>query len=432
MKLKLDMQTYLEDFFLSMNAIRRNFFLSIKAIDYDRKKLYKIFQTATDDGKFKSKVESIFKKHQAQNPLNIDEVEQSNKNIQNELKANGIIFVTSNKASAQKHSQLYVDINQQIERIQQLIFQTNIIRETSLVNYFTCYENLLSNIIDYYYRSNRNHLETSTQISLKQLREFQSVENVEDFIIEQKVKNLMMKSIDDIRSYFSHSFHFETEFYAFSKDYLIEISERRNCVIHNGNRISKAYVDKTSRDNNKSIGKHFNHSNAYLKSAYETLLADGIFLIAQLWKQYDLDANPVTEDEAANMNYSIDRSLFSLLKEKSWMMSKFVYKSLLANPKFVKSRELYYLNLALCEDSLGEENVEETIKRLDLSKLDDKIKIGYYAILCDYDSIIEIISRKGFDDLNAVQFEQFPIFNKIRNNDKTKYNEILDILTNLE
>lgn len=120
--------------------------------------------------------------------------------------------------------------------------------ENALKNIVSILEDYLKEILTYLFNKYPEHVFTKKgQVGLNQLLEYESIEDLKDRVITDKVVSISYKSIPDIIKYIEKEFNLDFKFHQAIYDGLTEVSGTRNLLVHNKGIINEVFLEKVGK-----------------------------------------------------------------------------------------------------------------------------------------------------------------------------------------
>ena len=179
-----------------------------------------------------------------------------------------------------------------------------------LNNYF---EYLLSDLLSYHYNKFQKSLnEKKFNLALKEINEYETIEEVTKALITKEVESMMVEmTFDELLEHFHQTLEIDNEKEILNWDLIRECRERRHLIVHNSSIVNKKYILRTKNPFNFKIGDTVHVDKDYfIKSCKEFYIA-GLLLSYNCWGKWD-------KEEAANAVYEIMVDSFELLKQKDY------------------------------------------------------------------------------------------------------------------
>jgi len=282
-----------------------------------------------------------------------------------------------------------------------------------LNNYF---EYLIADLLTYYYNKFKNSLnDKEFKITLKELNEYETVEEATKNLILKEVESIIVeKTFDQLLLHFEEKLSISLENELIKWDKIIELRERRHLIVHNSSVINKKYISRTKNPFNFNIGDTVHIDNEYFINAWKEFKIAGQLLILNCWGNWD-------KDNIDNAIYEIMIQTYEDLKSKQYdIVCKTCKYSEQIIPKN-DTQEDYLLRIKVNNAiSLKKQN-----KKTELNKVLKSMKVGTatpifkicYKILKDDHSDLADYFRKSIllEELNVDYYMEWPIFDFVRN-----------------
>lgn len=157
-----------------------------------------------------------------------------------------------------------------------------------LNNYF---EYLISDLLSYYYNKYKSSLnEKIFKLTLKELSEYDTIEEASKDLILKEVESLIIeKSFDQLLDHFQDNLSISLEKDLIKWKKIIEIRERRHLIVHNSSIVNKKYITRTGNPYNFEIGDTIHIEKDYFINSWREFKLAGLFLIFNCWGNWDKD-----------------------------------------------------------------------------------------------------------------------------------------------
>lgn len=158
----------------------------------------------------------------------------------------------------------------------------------SLISLVSSVEWFLAQLIHKYYKENPGIVRSrEKQFSLEELASFETVDDARNYLIEKTVESVLRGSIQDWIEFLSSKLKLSMGYLNEHKDYLIEVTQRRNLLVHNGGVVNRIYLSNlpNSYKDIPKIGDNIHISSEYLNKAISTFERCFLLIAAELWKK---------------------------------------------------------------------------------------------------------------------------------------------------
>lgn len=270
----------------------------------------------------------------------------------------------------------------------------------------------------------------SRQITFAELTSFGSVDAARDYIIELEIDSLLRDSHSAQIAWLESRLKIKLTDLP-SWKYFIEITERRNLLVHAEGKVSKQYLDACQKvgyeiDEKCALGTILDVDPEYYAKACDYIAEIAIKLNQVIWRKL----LPKQLEEAED---SFVDTTFSLLTAGEYHLTELLltFAQSAAFKKYNAESSLYLnINLAI---SLKGQNKDDECKKLirsiDCSALADKFKLASAVLLEDFEAAAALMKKIGpNDDLGKEQYKNWPLFHWFRKTDlfKETYEAVYD------
>jgi hypothetical protein len=126
--------------------------------------------------------------------------------------------------------------------------QGNILRRSALISLMATFETLISQLIrEFYYKYPEALPSESKSLSLADLRDLGSVEEAEKFLIDNEIDSVLRGNIQSQLACFEKPIKVSLKPIEKYFDQIIELSQRRNLLVHNDGRVNRHYLNKAPK-----------------------------------------------------------------------------------------------------------------------------------------------------------------------------------------
>lgn len=297
-----------------------------------------------------------------------------------------------------------------------------------LNNYF---EYLIADLLSYYYNKFKNTLNSKEfKVSLKEISEYESIEDLEKYLILKEVETMLVElSFDGLLNHFKTHFKISLNDEIINWDIINECRERRHLIVHNASVVNKKYISRTNNPENKKIGDKISITKQYFQDVYNEIKLAGLLLTYECWGSWDKEKATKAINEILNesFEYLIQKKFIECDKITTYVdkiqARNDDEENILMRIKFNKCIALKKLD-----------------KKIDLNKILLSVKVGTstpifklaHAILSDKnDSVIIELIEKSFKlkEIDQESYSDWPLFEFIRVK-KTLNKKVLEKLKN--
>jgi hypothetical protein len=273
------------------------------------------------------------------------------------------------------------------------------------------------------------------QISFSQIKKFESIKDAEDFILEKEIDTLLRKSHSDQFKSLEKDFSVKLKANDPIWTRFIELTERRNLLVHSDGVISSQYL-KVCGEHGVSLSKKFEVGHKlsidpkYFFVAHRVLYEIGFQLTHTLWRKILPDQIDIADDY-------INESGFELLCEKNYSLSTMVYEFALKQQQKHSSEQYRLMFLVnLCISYINSDQNEEATKLLDSedwSAKSDDFQLANKVLREEYEAALTIMAELPENRLGKSEYRTWPLFSKFRKEQqfqdfyKSKFGEDFEI-----
>lgn len=284
-----------------------------------------------------------------------------------------------------------------------------------LNNYF---EYLIADLLSYYYNKYKNSLnEKEFKFTLKELNEYETIEEATKDLIVKEVENLIIdKSFNELLEHFENKLSISREEEIINWDEIIEIRERRHLIVHNSSVVNKKYISRTKNPYNYKIGDTVHIDKQYFIKSWLHFKLAGQLLIFNCWGNWDKD--------------NIDSAIFQIMIQTFEDLNSKNYDLVCKTCKYAEQiepknehQEDYILrtrvNNAISLKKQNKDNeVKKLLKKIKVGTATPIFKIAHNILNDKHDDLEELFTQAiVLDELNIDFYLDWPIFDFVREND---------------
>lgn len=185
---------------------------------------------------------------------------------------------------------------------------------TQLVSIVSEFEYLFSKLVTSYYTDQPGSLNNKeVNIRLEDVKNYSSLEELRDELIQKQVDSLLSKSIEEWIDFLKS---LKIEFFKITPnlDQFKDYFAKRNLIVHNDGRVNRRYKDKFP-DTTYSIGDQISFTFTDLMYTFEDFVIVGITLSLMMWNQCKPKDRQAIYSVAADVCYIA-------LTEKDWRLAE--------------------------------------------------------------------------------------------------------------
>jgi|TARA_B110000114_G_C15035490_1_gene374777 hypothetical protein len=290
-----------------------------------------------------------------------------------------------------------------------------------LNNYF---EYLIADLLSYYYNKFKKSLnEKEFKFTLKELNEYESIEEATKDLIVKEVESLIIeKSFNELLEHFEEKLSISLEKKLIKWSEIIEIRERRHLIVHNSSIVNKKYISRTKNPFNYKIGDVVNIEKDYFLKSWSQFKLAGQLLIFNCWGNWD-------KDNADNAIYQIMIQTFDDLNSKNYnLVCKTCKYSEQIEPKN-EDQENYILRIKVnnaisLKKQKKDNEVKKSLDNIKVGTATPIFKIAHNILSDKHDDLEQLFTQAIIvDELIIDNYLEWPIFDFVR--EKEDINKIL-------
>lgn len=290
-----------------------------------------------------------------------------------------------------------------------------LLRRGALVSLISYYEALISDLIHHYYKLYPAALPADTRVlSLNDLREIGSIEEAEKHLVSKEVDSVLREGYEQQLRYFTERLKIDLKYLDEQMDYLVEINQRRNIVVHNNSVVNRTYIknveNKLLEEFDAKEGKDLAITREYLNKAIDMIYICGIITSQQCIRKWDKIEKQMADDLIISHTYD------ALLEERydlAIIVAAYAEKIKMLSDQ---SKKIVTINHAIALKAMGKnDDMEIILKRIDWSASSMNFQVALRALRGERESFYVWLTRavkSGEIDRNSL--EQWPLFKEFR------------------
>ena len=308
----------------------------------------------------------------------------------------------------------------------------NILSSSSFLMLNNYFEYLIADLLSYHYNKYKDTLNSKEfKVSLKEMAEYETIEDLEKHLILKEVETLLVElSFDGLLNHFKTKFNISLNEDIINWDIINECRERRHLIVHNASIINKKYITRTNNPENKKIGDKITIDKEYFQKVFNEIKLAGLLLSYECWGSWDKDkATKAIRD-------MLDESFENLLQNNIASCDKIT--AYISKIEARNEEQEDFLMRAKFNRCIA---LKKQSKKTELNKILATIKVGTstplfklaHAVLSEKNdnTILELIDQSNkLNDIDFDSYSEWPLFEFIR--DKKELNEkIVEKLKNV-
>lgn len=280
------------------------------------------------------------------------------------------------------------------------------------------YDAFLSQLIRLYYDNNPVAFdESEKKFSINQILSYGTIENFKQSLIEKEVESVLRSSHTDQIKWLETKLNIPlTKDLKIYPDF-VEITERRNLIVHANGMVSKQYLGECQKNavkgiENVKLGTHLICDVGYVRKCYSVIFEMGIKLGAVVWHKI--------KPEQAELLYNCYSDIcYNLIKEKQYDLSLSLL-NFITIPVFKKDCPYAYMlvfsiNKALCIYLKGEkQKAYSIVSKLDCSAAENIYRLAVAVIREKFDDAVDLMKEMGNEKNHQEAYKEWPLFTEFR------------------
>jgi len=258
---------------------------------------------------------------------------------------------------------------------------------------------------------------TASTLTFSQLTAFGSVEDAREYIIEKEIESVLRKSHAEQFDWLENKFGLKLRVDLKVWPVFIEVTERRNLLVHANGMVSSQYLEVCRRhgstlDPDLTPGKMLSVSRQYFETAHECLYEIGVKLAQVLWRKLKTDDLEIADGNLLSVGYE-------LLEEGRYRLARclldFSTETLKKHGK-EEHRLSMIINRAQAYKWSGDDAMaRKIIDDVDWSATGLKFQLAQAVILDEFNRALGIMIKIGTNgDISKMGYREWPLFKEIR------------------
>lgn len=256
-------------------------------------------------------------------------------------------------------------------------------------------------------------------ISFKDLTSFSSIDEARNYIVDKEIETILRQSHHEQLKTISKIFSIKLDSDADLKQRFVEITQRRNILVHSNGIISDQYItickdnacniDEAARNTRIRLG------SSYFIESYECLYEMAVKLTHVLWRKFIQE--DVEKADANLMNICYD-----LIDKKKYNLACRLLD--FSCGKLIKHKdERYFLMLTINRAQSYKWNnktdrAKEILDDVDWSAKSSDFKLAYYVLSDRWDNAQKTMYELGNSEELKVYYRDWPLYNEFRKRDE--------------
>jgi hypothetical protein len=295
--------------------------------------------------------------------------------------------------------------------------QAELLYRSSFVMLVSYFDFLLSDLIHYFYRKYPESLSgRDLPLTLSELKLLGGVDEAIDFVINKEAESVLYDSLEKQKLYLKNTLKIDTKDSIINWNKLVESVERRHIVVHNDCKINRRYLTKVDpsqipeKTKDLKEGTRVRITERYFRSVFEEICVSGLVLLQCCWRKWE-------KDDTASADAQLILDIYDTLVKENWTCTERL--GLFSKEcKVTDQARRLVLDVNYCQSLKwqGKENeLQEELKKFDISALSPKFALALYALRSDRDSFYRNVENAiTVDKMSEEQFMEWPLFRELR------------------
>ena len=294
--------------------------------------------------------------------------------------------------------------------------QGRLLRGGALITLISYFELLLADLIQAYYLMFPSALpEGDRMLSLSDLKMIGSIDEAERYLISKEVETVIRKSTKEQLDYFSKRLNTDLKPIGELTEFLIEITQRRNLIVHNDGIVNKTYyLSQVSQElisaYDAKEGEQLIVGEKYLSKAINVVFAVGYILIQQCWRQ-------VEKNTIEGINEDLVNRIYEVLKDEEYELTILLAKYA-AKVKFPTDRDLriVIINYAIALKETNQlQEMQALLSKHDWSSCALEFQVALNVLNDDEETVYELLPKAiAGDGIDSDAMNLWPLFRQLR------------------
>lgn len=305
-----------------------------------------------------------------------------------------------------------------IESLEQTKIPTTLVKSL-FTQIFSEFDAFIGALLKILYSEKPELLKTiSREITFENLSKYNSVEAIKQEMLEKQIDAFRRDSY--VEQFAAMESKFDIKLREFNEwGEFVELSQRRNILVHNGGKVNDQYLKVCENqgfkfDNKPLVGELLKPSVKYFNRAILVMSKVAFMLTHTLWRK-------LFPHEIEKAHTAVNNTLYELLKEKRWETSAEIAKFSLSNQMTKKINDLELrlrtVNAAIAS-KFSENNaaVMNYINSLDWTSSNKDFKLAIAVLEDKYADAARIMKEigKNGDLIRQFSYHDWPLFHIFR------------------
>lgn len=305
-----------------------------------------------------------------------------------------------------------------MEKFAKRYYQKGLLYQNALISLVSAVEWFLSQLLHQYFE---RHPEAAgirdRSLTLSELQSIGTIEEAKSYLIDLRIEEVLRGSFSDWVNFLKTQLKLSMGYLSDEENYLIEIYQRRNLLVHNGGVVNKIYLTKVSESVRAKleIGKAISVSQEYLDESITRFERFFFLACLELWKK-------LLPQDRERSQVLIDLTYKNLCNER-WKIAESLSYFLMNDKQLPEIDRLigqinYWQSLKWQNRF---EEIRKEVQTTDFSAKDERFLLAKAALLDDEELFFELLPiALKTDKLTENDLRNWPLFQGIRKGDTFK------------
>lgn len=298
--------------------------------------------------------------------------------------------------------------------------QGPILRRGALISLLGCFETLVARLIREFYKKYPEAFPSeSKSLTLADLKEIGTIEDAELHLVDTEIDSILRGNISSQINYFKKPLRVDTTPIETFLDKVVEVSQRRNIIVHNDGIVNKHYLSKAPSHlvpEKTKEGCTIEVSQEYIDDAIKTFYTVGLILLQQCFRKWE-------KNHIDSADSLLIESAFEALVDKQYdtvlFISDFVNNVTLANDS---NKIILLVNHAIAlRDTGNEEEMNLLLDNYDWSSVSLRFKLALHTLKKDDDNFYTTLEKTiSAKEIECSELLEWPLFHPFQQVEKFK------------
>ena len=323
----------------------------------------------------------------------------------------------------------YPSLRTQIRRLREIDRGVTVLPGAILLSLVATFDSFIADTLRIMLRNkSKRVIEPSKTISVKEVMEMSSFDDVITKIIDDEVEELMRGSHDKQIKYIENKLNIDIRNHYDEWGEFMEIFERRNLIAH-GNYIVNSHYVRNCNEHGFQVdegkcGERLSLDERYLRRSSDRLLEFGLSLIFVLWLKHFKGSRETAYGNLNDLTYELIK--YGQARVAVRLLDLALFKQTPNASDEIK--RMMTVNLANAYKKLkNDKRAQEVITGVDWSAAREDFQICVAAVKGDIERVVELMPKVAQGDLlKKSDFREWPVFDWAREEEtvREKFQEI--------